>query len=186
MKNWKKFAALGLAVVMTAGALTGCGDGRGDSVSENIELSTGKINDTDSVFPKAEPFIDDTGKPMQRHGDYLYSYYDGRLMRTHKEDGETSLLYQTSPNSRLRFCFYEDLIFFVERTGYDSPDNADTALYRMEKDGSGQRLYDTASDILHDEARRKAMSAAMSSLGTIDAAEKILDAVMALVRSGKK
>ena len=27
MKNWKKFAALGLAVVMTAGALTGCGGG---------------------------------------------------------------------------------------------------------------------------------------------------------------
>ena len=56
----------------------------------------------------------------------------------------------------------------------------------LEKDSSGQRLYDTACDILHDEARRKAMSAAMSSLGTIDAAEKILDAVMALVRSGKK
>ena len=124
-------------LLLSACALTGCGDGRGDSVSENIELSTGKINDTDSVFPKAEPFIDDTGKPMQRHGDYLYSYYDGRLMRTHKEDGETSLLYQTSPNSRLRFCFYEDLIYFVERTGYDSPDNADTALYRMEKDGGG-------------------------------------------------
>lgn len=127
-------------LLLSACALTGCGDGRGDSVSENIELSTGKINDTDSVFPKAEPFIDDTGKPMQRHGDYLYSYYDGRLMRTHKEDGETSLLYQTSPNSRLRFCFYEDLIYFVERTGYDSPDNADTALYRMEKDGSGLTL----------------------------------------------
>ena len=29
MKNWKKFAALGLAVVMTAGALAGCGGGSG-------------------------------------------------------------------------------------------------------------------------------------------------------------
>lgn len=64
--------------------------------------------------------------------------------------------------------------------------DAGGAVMILEKDSSGQRLYDTASDILHDEARRKAMSAAMSSLGTIDAAEKILDAVMALVRSGKK
>ncbi len=64
--------------------------------------------------------------------------------------------------------------------------DAGGAVMILEKDSSGQRLYDTASDILHDEARQKAMSAAMSSLGTIDAAEKILDAVMALVRSGKK
>ena len=64
--------------------------------------------------------------------------------------------------------------------------DAGGAVMILEKDSSGQRLYDTACDILHDEARRKAMSAAMSSLGTIDAAEKILDAVMALVRSGKK
>ena len=64
--------------------------------------------------------------------------------------------------------------------------DAGGAVMILEKDSSGQRLYDTASDILHDEARREAMSAAMSSLGTIDAAEKILDAVMALVRSGKK
>ncbi len=64
--------------------------------------------------------------------------------------------------------------------------DAGGAVMILEKDSSGQRLYDTACDILHDEDRRKAMSAAMSSLGTIDAAEKILDAVMALVRSGKK
>ena len=64
--------------------------------------------------------------------------------------------------------------------------DAGGAVMILEKDSSGQRLYDTACDILHDEARRKAMRAAMSSLGTIDAAEKILDAVMALVRSGKK
>ena len=64
--------------------------------------------------------------------------------------------------------------------------DAGGAVMILEKDSSGQRLYDTACDILRDEARRKAMSAAMSSLGTIDAAEKILDAVMALVRSGKK
>ena len=64
--------------------------------------------------------------------------------------------------------------------------DAGGAVMILEKDSSGQKLYDTSRDILHDEARRKAMSAAMSSLGTIDASEKILDAVMALVRSGKK
>lgn len=65
-------------------------------------------------------------------------------------------------------------------------DHAGGAVMILEKDSSGQKLYDASRDILHDEARRKAMSAAMSSLGTIDASEKILDAVMALVRSGKK
>lgn len=65
-------------------------------------------------------------------------------------------------------------------------DDAGGAVMILEKDSSGQKLYDTACGILHDAVRRKEMSAAMSSLGTIDAAEKILDAVMALVRSSKK
>ena len=65
-------------------------------------------------------------------------------------------------------------------------DDAGGAVMILEKDSSGQKLYDTACGILHDTARRKEMSAAMSSLGTIDASEKILDAVMALVRSSKK
>lgn len=64
--------------------------------------------------------------------------------------------------------------------------DAGGAVMILEKDSSGQTLYDASRDILHDEARRKAMSAAMASLGTIDASEKILDAVMALVRSSKK
>ncbi|MBD5154432.1 MAG: undecaprenyldiphospho-muramoylpentapeptide beta-N-acetylglucosaminyltransferase [Oscillibacter sp.] len=64
--------------------------------------------------------------------------------------------------------------------------SAGGAVMILEKDSSGQKLYDTACGILHDTARRKEMSAAMSSLGTIDASEKILDAVMALVRSSKK
>lgn len=64
--------------------------------------------------------------------------------------------------------------------------DAGGAVMILEKDSSGQKLYDVSRDILRDEARRKAMRAAMSSLGTIDAAEKILDAVMGLVRSGKK
>lgn len=60
------------------------------------------------------------------------------------------------------------------------------AVMILEKDSSGQKLYDTARDILRDEAKRKAMSAAMASLGTIDAAEKILDAVLALTGTKRK
>lgn len=148
-----------LALLLSACLLTGCGgslpENNGISAerssdakqSDSGETSPGSsdpaiesVSATASVFPKTEAFIDDTGKSMQRHGDFLYSYYDGRLVRTQKEDGETSLLYQTSPNSRLRFCFYGEFIYFVERKGYDSPDNRDTSLYRMEKDGSGLTL----------------------------------------------
>ena len=56
----------------------------------------------------------------------------------------------------------------------------------LEKDSSGQLLYDTARAILSDDSRRQAMSAAMASLGTIDAAEKIYAAVMALRRRSRK
>ena len=65
-------------------------------------------------------------------------------------------------------------------------DDAGGAVMVLEKDSSGQVLYDMACDILQDEARRKKMSAAMASLGSIDAAEKIYNAVMALCRPGKK
>ena len=58
--------------------------------------------------------------------------------------------------------------------------DAGGAVMILEKDSSGQKLYDTSREILCDESRRKAMSAAMSSLGVIDAAGKILDAVLAL------
>ena len=52
----------------------------------------------------------------------------------------------------------------------------------LEKDCSGKLLYETACAILGDEKRRSAMGAAMSSLGTIDAPEKIYSAVMALCK----
>ncbi|MDE7219062.1 MAG: UDP-N-acetylglucosamine--N-acetylmuramyl-(pentapeptide) pyrophosphoryl-undecaprenol N-acetylglucosamine transferase, partial [Oscillospiraceae bacterium] len=65
-------------------------------------------------------------------------------------------------------------------------DDAGGAVMVLEKDSSGQVLYDTACDILHDEVRRKKMSAAMASLGTVDAAEKIYSAVMALGRTDGK
>lgn len=147
------FSLTFVLLFLSAALLGGCGSG----ASENSGIPTGNTPDTkpssissdpeqntqDSaapLFPKAESFVDDTGRSMQRNGDYLYSYYDGRLMRTRKDSGETALLYQTSANSRLRFCLYKDFIYFVERAGYDSPDNRDTALYRMDKDGSDLTL----------------------------------------------
>jgi len=50
----------------------------------------------------------------------------------------------------------------------------------LEKDSSGRLLYETACGILGDASRRRAMGAAMASLGSVDAAEKIYAAVMAL------
>ncbi len=60
--------------------------------------------------------------------------------------------------------------------------DAGGAVMILEKDSSGQLLYDTARSILKDDARRAEMSAAMASLGVIDATEKIYAAVMALRR----
>lgn len=56
----------------------------------------------------------------------------------------------------------------------------------LEKDSSGRLLYDTARGILSDDSRRRAMGAAMASLGAIDAAETIYAAVMALRHSEEK
>lgn len=96
--------------------------------------------DTDYVFPEAASFIDDAGKPIQRDGRLLYSYYSGRLIRFDKETGETSLLYQTASTHKLDFCLHENDIYFVERTGYDSLDDRDTSLWRIGKDGSDLTL----------------------------------------------
>lgn len=60
--------------------------------------------------------------------------------------------------------------------------DAGGAVMILEKDSSGQLLYDTARSILKDDARRAEMSAAMASLGVIDATEKIYAAVMVLRR----
>ena len=64
--------------------------------------------------------------------------------------------------------------------------NAGGAVMLLEKDSSDRLLYDTARESLEDAERRKRMSAAMSSLGTIDAAEKIYAAVMSLRRTPRK
>ena len=60
--------------------------------------------------------------------------------------------------------------------------DAGGAVMILEKDSSGQALYDAARKILEDPEQRKRMSGAMSDMGTIDSAEKIYAAVMALCR----
>lgn len=61
--------------------------------------------------------------------------------------------------------------------------DAGGAVLILEKDSSGRLLYDTACGILGDDRRRRAMGAAMASLGTVDAAETIYAAIMALRHS---
>ena len=104
------------------------------------------------VFPKTAPFIDDTGKAMQRDGSFLYIYYRGRLFRFDKETEETVLLYETASSHRLNFCLYGDDIYFVERTGYDSLDDRDTSLWRIGKDGENLTLLQ--GDIINNDTAR--------------------------------
>ena len=61
--------------------------------------------------------------------------------------------------------------------------DAGGAVLIPEKDCSGKFLYETACAVLEDRERHKAMRDAMASLGTVDAARQIYDAVMALCRS---
>ena len=64
--------------------------------------------------------------------------------------------------------------------------DAGGAVMVLERDSSGEKLYRLAGDILADVPRRKAMGQKMAALGSIDAAERIYDAVMALCRQGAK
>lgn len=104
-------------------------------------------DDADYAFPEAAPFIDDTGKSMQRDGNCLYSFHNGRLIRFDQETEETTVLYQTASTHRLGFCIHENDIYFVERTGYDSLDDRDTSLWRIGKDGNDLTLLQ--DDILN-------------------------------------
>ena len=52
----------------------------------------------------------------------------------------------------------------------------------LEKDATGDALYDTARGILDDPEKRASMSRAMAELGIPDATERIFRAVMALVK----
>ena len=58
--------------------------------------------------------------------------------------------------------------------------DAGGAVLLLEKDSSGETLFETASAILSDPERQRRMSAAMASLGRLDANETIYEAVMAL------
>ena len=64
--------------------------------------------------------------------------------------------------------------------------DAGGAVMVLERDSSGEKLYRLARDILADVPRRKAMGQKMAALGSIEAAERIYDAVMALCRQGAK
>ena len=52
----------------------------------------------------------------------------------------------------------------------------------LEKDSSGQLLFQTACGILHDDARRTAMSKAMADLGIRDAAERIYQTILEICK----
>jgi UDP-N-acetylglucosamine--N-acetylmuramyl-(pentapeptide) pyrophosphoryl-undecaprenol N-acetylglucosamine transferase len=61
--------------------------------------------------------------------------------------------------------------------------DAGGAVMLLEKDSSGQRLFDTACEILNDPDRREKMSQAMAGLGAVDAAERIYNAMMSLMKA---
>lgn len=60
------------------------------------------------------------------------------------------------------------------------------AVLVLERDSSGQLLYDTAREILGSPQRRRQMAEAMGAMGSVDAAEKIYAAVMSLRAKGRK
>lgn len=94
----------------------------------------------DYVFPETAPFVDDTGKSMQRDGDCFYSYCAGNLIRFDTRTDEVTPLYQTASTHMLDFCLHENDIYFVERTGYDSLDGRGTSLWRVGKGGENLTL----------------------------------------------
>ncbi len=61
-------------------------------------------------------------------------------------------------------------------------ETAGGAAVLLERDCSGQALFQTACGILHDEPRRQRMAEAMASLGIRDATERIYQTVLALCR----
>lgn len=52
----------------------------------------------------------------------------------------------------------------------------------LEKDATGEKLYETAREILSDPKRQQRMHAGMEELGILDATERIYETVMALLR----
>ena len=60
----------------------------------------------------------------------------------------------------------------------NNPQDAGGAAVLLEKDCSGQALFQAACGILHDGARRASMERAMSALGIRDATERIYQTVL--------
>ena len=56
------------------------------------------------------------------------------------------------------------------------------AVVLVEGESTGQKLFQTACGILHDESRRRSMENAMAALGIRDAGERILETVGQLLR----
>lgn len=129
--------------------LTGCGN---RNLNPSSDSETSEKSDTDFIFPEALPFLDDTGKLMQRDGNCLYSFHRGKLLRFDTDTEETVVLYQTASIHRVNFCLHENDIYFVERSSCDSPDGRDTALWRIGKDGSHLTLL--AESIVNAEMFR--------------------------------
>ena len=53
----------------------------------------------------------------------------------------------------------------------------------LEKDASGQALFQSAARLLREDERRTAMGAAMAALGVRDAAARIYDAVQSILKT---
>ena len=108
--------------------------------SHAVPQKTPDDADPEYAFPDTAPFIDDTGRAMQRDGNCLYSYYNGSLFLFDTQTEEMTLLYRTASTHLLDFCLHKNDIYFVERTGYDSLDGKDTSLWRIGKDGKNLTL----------------------------------------------
>ena len=61
-------------------------------------------------------------------------------------------------------------------------ESAGAAAVVLEKDSSGQLLFQTACGILHDDTRRAAMAKAMGDLGIRDAAERIYQTILEICK----
>ena len=82
-------------------------------------------------------------------------------------------------------CVTASLLAMVVRRG--SPETAlllalGAAAVVLEKDSSGQLLFQTACGILHDDARRAAMAKAMADLGIRAAAERSYQTILEICK----
>ncbi len=114
----------------------------GDTKAEEEDgvLAESGIDEEEDASPGEVLFQDDTGKNLQRDGDHLFCYHDGRLMRYSKDASEAVLLYQTGTGHQLHFCLYQDDVYFVDRTTASSLEGRETMLYRVGKDGKNLTL----------------------------------------------